>query len=753
MSETLFTKVDYDVDTLIKLMKMGTLGLPQIQRRFVWPNTKVRDLFDSMYRGYPVGHLLLWKNGLADDHRTIGADAKQKSAQLLIVDGQQRLTSLYAVMEGIPVLRRNFKTELIEIAFSPLQRKFAVPDAAIRRDKTYIPNISVLWEDASRSVFRVEKQYLAGLRAVREVSETEEAQIQEAIVDLHNLLKFPLTALELTETSPDEEVAEIFVRVNSKATRLNQADFILTLMSVFWDAGRAELQEFCRRSGTPSASEPSPFNHFIEPKPDQLLRTSVGLAFKRARLRYVYSILRGKDLETEQFSTERREQQFAILKKAQAKVLNLQHWHDFWKAIQAAGYRSGKMVSSKNSLLYVYAFYLIGRTEYTVDEHILRKIIARWFFMTSLTGRYTASPESDVEADLVRLRDVHDAEGFVKLLSRICDAALTNDYWNITLPTALAVSSGNSPAMYAYYASLVLLEAKALFSTMSVADTLDATTKAPRATIERHHLFPRAFLREQGITEQRTVNQIANFALIEWGDNGKISDDAPSDYYPIMIEQVENKADRIAMHHWHALPDNWQNMPYDQFLEKRREMMAQIVREAYEKLHGDGTAADQSIPVAAIDIVVQSGEGKTREFKSTLRINMHTKQVDPRMELGCLKTIAGFLNTHGGTLVIGVADNGDPVGIEADGFPNEDKMQLHLSNLINSRIGPEYEMYIHPHFENYRRYRILAVECMPAKSAVYVKDGNTERFYVRSSAATRELLPSEMQSYIKQRFG
>ena len=752
MSETLFTKVDYDVDSLIKLMKMGTLGLPHIQRRFVWSNTKVRDLFDSMYRGYPVGNLLLWKNGFTEDHRTIGENVKQKSAQLLIVDGQQRLTSLYAVMEGIPVLRRNFKIEKIEIAFSPLQRKFAVPDAAIRRDKSFIPNISILWEDAS-SLFRVTNGHVADLRATREISEAEEVDIQKAIVDLHNLLKYPLTAMELAESSPEEEVATIFVRVNSKGTRLNQADFILTLMSVFWDIGRAELQEFCRLSGIPSKGEPSPFNHFIEPKPYQLLRTSVGLAFKRARLQYVYSILRGKDLETEQFSTERREQQFAILKQAQEKVLNLQHWHDFWKAIQAAGYRGGKMVSSKNSLLYVYAFYLIGRTEYNVDEKILRKIIARWFFMTSLTGRYTASPESDVEADLMRLRDVHDAEGFVNLLSRICDATLTNDYWNITLPSDLAVSSGNSPAMYAYYASLVLLEAKTLFSSVTVSDMLDATTRAPRASIERHHLFPKGFLREQGITEQRTVNQIANFALIEWGDNGKISDDAPSDYYPIMIEQVENKADRIAMHHWHALPDNWQNMPYTQFLEKRREMMAQIVREAYEKLRGDGDMADQSIPVTAIDVVVQSGEGKTREFKSTLRMNMHTKQPDPRMELGCLKTVAALLNTYGGTLVIGVADNGDPVGIEADGFPDEDKMLLHFSNLVNSRIGPEYEMYIHPHFEDYRRYRILAVECMPAKSAVYVKDGNTERFYVRSSAATRELLPSEMQTYIKQRFG
>lgn len=190
---------------------------------------------------------------------------------------------------------------------------------------------------------------MSSLRTVREVSEEEEEQIQKAIVDLHNLLKFPLTALELTEDSPDEEVAEVFVRINSKATHLNQADFILTLMSVFWDEGRAELEQFCKVCGTPTKNEASPFNYFIEPKPDQLLRVNVGLDFKRARLKYVYSILRGKDLETEQFSTELRERQFGVLQQAQAKVLDLNHWHGFWRATQTAGYRSGRMVSSKTA--------------------------------------------------------------------------------------------------------------------------------------------------------------------------------------------------------------------------------------------------------------------------------------------------------------------------------------------------------------------------------------------------------------------
>ncbi|MDR4499102.1 MAG: DUF262 domain-containing protein [Candidatus Scalindua sp.] len=93
MSETVFTKVDYDLGSLVKYIGLGEIGLPDIQRPFVWKNAKVRDLFDSMYRGYPVGYLLFWQNALADSARTIGIE-QAEAPRLVIVDGQQRLTSL-----------------------------------------------------------------------------------------------------------------------------------------------------------------------------------------------------------------------------------------------------------------------------------------------------------------------------------------------------------------------------------------------------------------------------------------------------------------------------------------------------------------------------------------------------------------------------------------------------------------------------------------------------------------------------------
>jgi len=208
-----------------------------------------------------------------DDSRVIGSGGHQKIPNHLIVDDQQRLTSLYAVVKGVPVVRENYQTESISIAFNPLLEKFEVTDAAIRRDKAFIPNISVLWGKDS-DLFDLVEKYLDGLLSVRDVTKDERRHVQRAISRLHNLGGFPFTTLALSPNIGEEQVSEIFVRINSEGKKLNQADFILTLMSVFWDEGRTQLEEFCRRARRPSAAEPSPFNHFIQPDPDQLLRVS-----------------------------------------------------------------------------------------------------------------------------------------------------------------------------------------------------------------------------------------------------------------------------------------------------------------------------------------------------------------------------------------------------------------------------------------------------------------------------------------------
>ena len=748
MGETVFTKVDYTLGGLVGAIELGTIGLPDIQRPFVWKNALVRNLFDSMYRGFPIGYLLFWKNGAAQGARGIGVDQKQKIPELLIVDGQQRLTSLYAVIKGIAVVRENYEQENIEIAFNPLLEKFEVTDAAIRKDKSFIPNISVVWS-ANTDLFELVESYLTSLSEVREVSVDEKKFIRKTFTRLQNLLSFPFTVLELSADIDEEQVSEVFVRINSEGKKLNQADFILTLMSVFWDAGRTELENFSQSSRKPT-KEASPFNYFIEPSPDQLLRVCVGLGFRRARLQYVYSILRGKDLDTGIFSGERRDSQFQVLKKAQERVLDLTYWHDFFKSIMLAGFRSGQIISSKNNLLFAYILYLLGRTEYRVDEYELRRLIARWFFMSALTGRYSSSPELKMEFDLARLRGVTDANSFMNILREICDATLTNDYWKITLPGDLATAAANSPSMFAYFAALTLHDANVLFSKQKVGDLLNPATKSKRAALERHHLFPKKYLNKLGISDLRQTNQIANFTLIEWGDNAEILDSPPEQYVPLLSKRFSPE-DISKMYHWHALPDHWEKMDYSGFLKRRRELMANVIREAYESLVEDkqnvGTAAALSVTE-----LINVGEGSSIEFKSTLRTNLHTGLHDAKVEMAALKTIAGFLNMKGGALVIGISDNGEPVGIDADHFQNEDKMNLHLVNLINSRIGPTSMMYIHSRFEDHDGTRVMVVDCTPSKVPIFVKDGPTERFLIRTGAATSDLTHSQTQDYIKQRF-
>jgi hypothetical protein len=370
--------------------------------------------------------------------------------------------------------------------------------------------------------------------------------------------------------------------------------------------------------------------------------------------------------------------------------------------------------------------------------------------MSSVTGRFTNSPESAMEFDLARFRDVTDGAQFTSVLERICEVTLTSDYWSLTLPSELATSSSRSPSLFAYAAALVLLDARALFSKVRVSDLFDPALKAQRAAVERHHLFPKGHLKSIGVTGIRDTNQIANYAWVEWGDNAQISDQPPATYLPTVKERFE--PDELGhMYWWHALPDDWEHMGYQEFLKQRRDRIAQVIAQGYRTLTGAPSAGSAG---ASLDLnkVIQTGESEYVEFKSTLRVNRHTGQADSRMELAILRTIAGFLNTSGGTLIVGLADDGTPLGVGVDGFPNEDKMSLHLVNMVRDRMGSHVMTDVHPHFEDYNGGRTMVIRCGKAVAPVYVKDGNVERFYVRTGPSSTELSMSETQEYIKKRF-
>lgn len=745
---TIFSPSSEPIVTLIEDIDRGKIGLPELQRPFVWPNVNVRDLFDSLYRGYPAGFLLFWKTGGEGTLKTIGTNAKQSIAELAIVDGQQRLTSLYAVIKGVEVIRADFKKERIEIAFNPLSERFDVADAAIRKDRSYIPNISTLWS-AGYNQRQFREAYIKQLSETRELTDDEKGRIEDAINRLHDLTKYSFTALTLNASVDEPTIAEVFVRINGKGKALNQADFIMTLMSVFWEQGRVALEAFSQKAAMPSDGQSSPYNHFIKPSPDQMLRATVGLALKRARLENVYSALRGRDPTTGLDNPEKRKGQFALMEEAQQAVLNLSNWHHFLDALKLAGYRGQKMISSEAAIIYCYVLYLIGIRDYGIDRTTVRQIIAEFFFMAAMTGRYTNSPETRFEADLSMVRGLTDGAAFVARLREICTTTLTGDYWEITLPSQLATSAARSPSLFAYQAALIKLDAPVLFSPMKISAMVDPAVKSSKAALEQHHLFPRGYLEDEGVKDLKLINQIANFAPIEWPDNIKIGKQAPAAYVPALDAQLSGN-ERDYLYRLHALPHLWWEMPYEEFLVARRLRMAQVVRDAWNKLVGD-TKAEAVAPTSIAELIA-GGETGAVEFKSTLRTNLHTGQPDEKMHLSALKTIAGFLNAKGGTLLIGVTDNGEVLGLEADGFPNEDKMGLHLVNLIKDRIGDVFLPYIHPHFEDQGGGRVLAVRCERGPKAAFVKDGNQQRFFVRGGNATTELMGTSITDYVKQRY-
>ena len=552
------------------------------------------------------------------------------------------------------------------------------------------------------------------------------------------------------ENAGEEEVAEIFVRTNSKGVTLNQANFILTLMSVHWEEGRRQIEAFCRSAVEPNGGSPSPRNPFLEPGPDQMLRAAVGLAFRRGRLQHVYNILRGKDLDTGDISAERRTAQFERLRPALDEVLDLTNWHEFLKCLTHAGFRSVRMIASENAVIYTYVIWLIGRRDFSMKVGPLRELISRWFFMAHTTGRYTSSPESQLESDLRVVAPVKDAEGFRDALDRIIRSNFTSDYWDISLPNRLNTSGAKSPVLLAYWAALNLLDAEVLLGDIRIRDLLDPTV-TPLRSLERHHLFPKAWLAGQGITARHEVNAIANMVFVDWPENAGIGARGPQDYWPSMAEAIP--ADRLERQRYlHALPVGWEQQDYGTFLEKRRKLIAKVIRHGFDRLQGKADAP--AWPATVADLLA-AGESQTVEFKSTARWNLHTRAPDRKLEHVIVKTVCGFLNAEGGTLLIGVTDDGDVLGLGDDlqtlgRKPNLDGYELFLRQSLDNNLSIPTAGVVKVRFERADALDVCAMAVAASARPVFAKaacGGEPAEFWVRVGNAAKQLHGDDMMEY------
>jgi hypothetical protein len=356
---------------------------------------------------------------------------------------------------------------------------------------------------------------------------------------------------------------------------------------VFWEKGREEIDDFCRcaKKVPEKDSAASPFNYIFEPSPTDLIRIIVGFGFGRGKMKDAYSILSGRDFSTKKASAKLRAEQFESFKAAQKTALDLSNWHEFLKIVLGLGYKSNELISSANNIANAYILFLIAKVIVGLNHKELEKHIGKWFFFSSITSRYSFSPESQMESDLSTFR-TRDRKEFVAALAHTIDNEITNDFWEITVPNKLLVSSSKNNALRnAFFATLIRNGVPVLFSNRKVADLFDPSLKQKRKSLEKHHLFPRNFLLKLGF-DKRQINQGANFTYLEYQDNVDISDDAPRVYFEAIRQEhyATKPAELSAMLRDHCLPENFHAIEYEKFLIDRRRLMAKAIRETFESL-------------------------------------------------------------------------------------------------------------------------------------------------------------------------
>lgn len=591
MANAIYTNVPKQLSDVLKDVRNGRIGLPDLQRPFVWKDNKVRDLYDSMLKGFPIGYIMLWESPVDYDDKKapIGIGEKSyKAPKDLVIDGQQRLTALVASMYGITVKDKNFQDRRIRIGYKPQTKEFAVWTQAVKNNPEYIPDISeIFYAKENNAIGKFRKDFIKRLNESRikrnefELSDEEEEQIEKNINELLNLETYHIPTLEIAYSTSEEDVADIFVRVNSAGQKLTENDFILTLISVYEKEERDQIDEFCANSRIPA--DKTSYNHLLSVDPSHIIRMTVGVGFRRARLRYAYMILRGKDLQTGITSEEIREANLNIFKEALDKVLDLNNWHGYLNILKEAGYISDKLIASSNAVVFSYVLYLIAKYDYHMDSMRLRKLIRKWFFMAAITYFYTGNAESDVEKQFADMRELKTADELEAYLQRTIDSRFTDDYFKITLPMELETSSAISPSWFGYLASQIILGYPMLFSTTSLSHMFSAGSSGTKNAIDKHHIFPKNYLAQIGIEKDRDRNQAANFTYLDYNTNIHVSDRQPQDYAAAFREKLGDE-EYIKTCSQHALPDNFETMDYFEFIQKRRYLMAEIVKKAYQRL-------------------------------------------------------------------------------------------------------------------------------------------------------------------------
>jgi hypothetical protein len=593
-----YSVTPHPVETLLTWVKSGEIAIPEIQRPFVWDATKVRNLLDSLYQGYPIGYLIAWRNPTVKLK-----DGTSAAGKRILIDGQQRVTALMAALLGREVLTKDYETVRIRIAFHPADERFEVANPAIRKDAAWVPDVSEVFAPEA-SLTELTDAY------VEKYPNADRPKISRVLEKLRKIVNNHVGIIDLAEDLDIETVTEIFIRVNSAGAELSQADFAMSKIAVNETYGgnllRKAIDYFCHLAVAPefmsriekvdSAFAASDFftqmrwlkdtnDDIYDPTYTDMLRVAFTSEFRRGRLQDLVALLSGRNFETKQYEDSIAEESFHRLKDGILRFINETHFKRFTMILRSAGFVTQDLIGSRNAVNFAYILYLRGRDE-GLPAADLERLVRRWYAMAILRARYTGSPETAFDFDIRQV----ETRGLAPYAEAVVQAELPETFWKGVLPELLNTPSSISPYFFAYQAAQVKASDRGFLSTdITVLDLL-----LNRSDV--HHVYPVNHLKKQGLSRFR-YNQIANFVLAQSEINIAICDKSPEQYFNHLVEQCSGGKKRYGgitdiqelrtNMRASCLPESLLDgsVPdYDVFLDERRLLMATKIRTWFESL-------------------------------------------------------------------------------------------------------------------------------------------------------------------------
>ena len=591
-----FTINNTPVQNIMSWIKSGEVSIPEIQRPFVWNATDVRNLLDSLYKGFPVGYLTIWKNPNAKLKNGGVSEGKK-----ILIDGQQRISALQTALVGEKIVDSCYAKRRISISFNPITESFEVLNPAISKDSKWISDIAVVFEPTF-DLWAFTEQFCRSNNLIG-----QEHQISSSIVKLIAIQNVPFGVIELNSSLGIEDVTDIFIRINSEGVSLSQADFAMSKIAADDKYGGSDIRKtvdyFCHLLQKPEDYEKivsndkelegadilakmtwvlQEQNNIYIPTYADVLRVAFTYKFKRGKIADLVSLLSGRDFETKEYLSEIAEKSFLLLKEGVDAFVNQTNFKRYLMLIQSIGIIDPSLIRSQNVLNFGYILFLSLR-EKNIESAIIEKVVRKWIVLSILTSRYSGSPESTFDYDIKRFTEQDPLD----FLSRTENGELSEAFWAHTLVDHLDTAVASSPFFNVFLMAQIVNRSRGFLSPQIEI----------RSLIEQrgdiHHLFPKEYLKKNGVKNRKDYNQIANYAYTQTEINIKIKDNSPLDYMQksstsnSFLGGINTEEDLTKNLQENCIPEDFVTMrveDYSLFLKKRRELMAQFIKNYYQQL-------------------------------------------------------------------------------------------------------------------------------------------------------------------------